>query len=91
MASGSPGSKRSKKVATSTATKGVSVSRDQDLAELLRWAGEEIGVKAPKLKGGFVEGLRGAFVMSLVGFPFVDWLIRTRWRLEYTTGTTHRQ
>ena len=66
MASGSPGSKRSKKAATATATTGVTaVSREQDLGDLLRWAGEEIGVKAPKLKGGFVDGLRGACDMSL--------------------------
>lgn len=66
MASGSPGSKRSKKAATatSTATTGVTaVSRDQDVGDLLRWAGEEIGVKAPKLKGGFVDGLRGECAM----------------------------
>lgn len=66
MASGSAGSKRPKKEKAVTATTGVStVSRDQDLADLLRWAGEEIGVKAPKLKGGFVEGLRGAFALHV--------------------------
>lgn len=61
--SGSPGgSKRSKKTPMATATTGVTaVSREQDLGDLLRWAGEEIGVKAPNLRGGFVEGLRGAF------------------------------
>lgn len=47
-----------KKAKTPGATT-TAVSRDQDLADLLRWAGEEIGVKAPKLKGGFVDGLRG--------------------------------
>ena len=66
MASGSkkPGSTKSKKAATATATatattRVTAVSRDQDLGDLLRWAGEEIGVKAPKLKAGFVDGLRG--------------------------------
>eukprot|EP00903_Cladosiphon_okamuranus_P005684 g5647.t1 len=59
-ASGSAGSKRSKNAPTPTTATGVTaVSREQDLRELLRWAGEEIGVKAPKLKGGYVEGLRG--------------------------------
>ena len=52
-------SRRSSRTELSASSR-PAVSRDQDLAELLRWAGEEIGVKAPKLKGGFVEGLRGA-------------------------------
>ncbi|CAB1118334.1 unnamed protein product [Ectocarpus sp. CCAP 1310/34] len=54
-------SKRSKKAKTATAgpTATATVSRDEDLAGFLRWAGEEIGVKAPKLKGSFVDGLRG--------------------------------
>ncbi|CAN0176887.1 unnamed protein product, partial [Ectocarpus sp. 13 AM-2016] len=54
-------SKRSKKAKITTAgpTAAATVSRDEDLAGLLRWAGEEIGVKAPKLKGSFVDGLRG--------------------------------
>ncbi|CAN0356564.1 unnamed protein product, partial [Ectocarpus sp. 12 AP-2014] len=54
-------SKRSKKAKITTAepTAAATVSRDEDLAGFLRWAGEEIGVKAPKLKGSFVDGLRG--------------------------------
>lgn len=48
-----------KKKAKATGATTTAVSREQDLADLLRWAGEEIGVKAPKLKGGFVDGLRG--------------------------------
>lgn len=55
----------------------MAVSRDQDLAGFLRWAGEEIGVKAPKLKGSFVDGLRGEyngtsnpFLSSVIDIPF---------------------
>eukprot|EP00752_Nemacystus_decipiens_P012799 g11334.t1 len=73
MASGSrsnrPGSKRSERAATATAmaTRGVTaVSREQDLGDLLRWAGDEIGVRAPKLKGGFVEGLRGLIATQTI-------------------------
>ena len=56
------GSKRAAKQGrAASAAGGTAVSREQDLADLLRWAGEEIGVKVPKLKGGFVDGLRGAW------------------------------
>lgn len=41
---------------------GTAVSRDQELAQLLQWAGDEIEVKAPKLKGGFVDGVRGGYI-----------------------------
>ncbi|CAM9514377.1 unnamed protein product [Pylaiella littoralis] len=71
MGSGSSNPKRSKKKNATAATVAASataaaaaastaISREQDLGDFFRWAaGEDIGVKAPKLKGGFVEGLRG--------------------------------
>lgn len=37
------------------------VSRDEDLALFLRWTSNQIKVKAPKLKAGFEDGLRGAY------------------------------
>lgn len=39
----------------------TALSRDQSLAQFMQWAGDEMGVKAPKLKGGFVNGLRGGY------------------------------
>lgn len=60
---------------TTQTSGGTAISRDQELAQLLQWAGDEMGVKAPKLKGGFVDGLRGGYV------PF-----GTRRGGKYSTG-----
>lgn len=45
----------------------VAVCREQEVGSLLTWASEEMGIKAPKLKGGYVDGLRGMFLTLVVG------------------------
>ncbi|CAM9199894.1 unnamed protein product [Ascophyllum nodosum] len=45
--------------ALSASHQSAATSRDEDLADLMRWAGEAGGIRSPGLKAGFVEGLRG--------------------------------
>lgn len=40
-------------------SKAVALSREQEVGKLLDWATGDMGIKAPRVKGGYVDGLRG--------------------------------